>query len=172
MKRDVFIIFTLVIFTLACSQPKSRGSKSYDCIKSNIPTAVRIFNDIDSLLHLRQPMIQSNNELYLKSYYSLHKMELKINPLKIWNRKSDPMEFFSPANYTNIKNCLLENKSELDSKKFALYNKVLDVPLQEEINPQETEEYVKSLIGNSNSELDKFFFFYIMWYTINVNFHK
>jgi hypothetical protein len=78
---------------------KSTGSKSYDCIKSNIPTAVRIFNDIDSLLHRRQPTIESNNELYLKSYYSLHKMVLKINPLKIWNRKPGPMEFFSGKLY-------------------------------------------------------------------------
>jgi len=88
----------------------------------------------------------------------------------VWLENSNSWNFFSPTNYIIIRECVFE-KDFSGSNKKALYEKILKIPFplisEKEIKEKDLKVLIKDIASDN---LDRFFYYYLCWYTINTNF--
>jgi len=176
MRSSVFVLLILIAFSASCnfSKEKHSNNASYDCISSSLPEANNIFNSIDSILLESQNVKDLDSDSYIIALDLIKNNRVSINPFTIWHKKSHAMDFFSPANYSKIKKCILSNKHEIKKERLDLYLKALDIPYFREVGPINSNEYVAKALASEmfNNDLDRFFFFYLMWYNIILNYYR
>lgn len=167
-KTHITLGIGILLLLLGCSGTPSRDKQVLECLNRSVVDADRIIINLDSIYYNIKKDKPGEIFSYHDFYQCITNQDIILDPLKIWNKGSHPMDFYSPVYLRAISECLKNNRNILSRNDYLLYVKISKFPYLDKSPYGEIDGYIKQLLEDGLSDLDKFFYYYLIWYKITL----